>query len=64
MSQETDDSKESESGVLTLCAVKGCCPTVDFTDPNEVSLRDDHGGMVRLTRAEWAFLKQTVKKFD
>ncbi len=48
-----------EKGVVTLCATQGCCPTVDFTNPDEIVLRDDHGGKVKLTRAEWAELKQT-----
>lgn len=52
-------TSDVEKGVVTLCGVQGCCPTVDFTSPDEVVLRDDHGGTVKLTRAEWAELKQT-----
>lgn len=55
----SDEVDETETGVLTLCGVQGCCPTVDFTNPDEVVFKDDHGGMVRLTRAEWTELKQT-----
>ncbi len=55
---ETEDYESPEQGVITLCGVQGCCPTVDFTQADEVILRDDHGGQVRLTRAEWAELKQ------
>jgi hypothetical protein len=46
-----------EQGVVTLCGVQGCCPTVDFTNPQKVVLRDDHGGQVQLTPQEWAELK-------
>jgi hypothetical protein len=46
-----------EAGVVTLCGVQGCCPTVDFTDASKVTLKDDHGGQVVLTREEWSELK-------
>lgn len=46
-----------EQGTVKLCSVQGCCPTVDFTDPQKVVLKDDHGGQVQLTRAEWSELK-------
>jgi len=46
-----------EKGKVTLCGTSGCCPTVDFTDPNEVVFRDDFGGKVRLMREEWEELK-------
>ncbi len=46
-----------EIGKITLCGVQGCCPTVDFTDPEKVVLTDDHGGRVQLTKAEWQDLK-------
>lgn len=52
-------SKKSteEIGKVTLCGAQGCCPTVDFTNPEEVVFRDDFGGKVRLTRQEWEELK-------
>ena len=46
-----------ETGTLTLCGVQGCCPTVNFDNPEEVVIRDDHNGVVKLTRAEWGELK-------
>lgn len=46
-----------EKGVVALCAVQGCCPTVDFTNPQKVVLKDDHGGQVQLSRDEWEDLK-------
>lgn len=52
-------NQKPETGVLTLCGTQGCCPTVDFTNPNEVVFRDDHGGVVKLTRTEWSELKKT-----
>lgn len=48
---------EEEEGIVTLCAIRGCCPTIDFTNPNIVIIRDDLGGLVKLTRVEWAELK-------
>lgn len=48
----------TEQGVVTLCGVQGCCPTVDFTNPNEIVLRDDYGGKVQLTPVQWNELKQ------
>lgn len=50
-------NRTPEKGIVTLCGVKGCCPTVDFTDPTKVVLKDDHGGQVQLTQAEWTELK-------
>ncbi len=61
LKQETELPKP---GVLTLCGTKGCCPTVDFTNPNEVVFKDDHGGTVRLTQAEWKELKQFAKSSE
>ena len=46
--------------VVTLCGVQGCCPTVEFAE-DEVILRDDHDGQVRLTLDEWAELKELAK---
>ena len=46
-----------EMGMVKLCGVQGCCPTVDFTDPEKVVLADDFGGKVQLTREQWTELK-------
>ncbi|MFZ3073912.1 MAG: hypothetical protein WA093_02150 [Minisyncoccales bacterium] len=46
-----------EKGTVKLCGVNGCCPTIDFANPLKVTLRDDFGGMVRLTRDQWQDLK-------
>ena len=46
-----------EKGVVQLCGVLGCCPTVDFTDPTKIILKDDFGGQVQLTREQWVDLK-------
>jgi hypothetical protein len=50
-----------KKGVVTLCGVQGCCPTVDFNTPGEVHIKDDHGGHVKLTRDQWMALKQTAE---
>ena len=47
----------SEKGMVKLCGVQGCCPTVDFTNPKKSVLRDDLGGKVQLTRKQWGDLK-------
>jgi len=46
-----------EKGTVKLCGVQGCCPTVDFTDPTKVVMKDDFGGQVQLTREQWRELK-------
>lgn len=46
-----------EEGIVALCGVQGCCPTVDFTAVDKITLKDDHGGQVVLTREEWSELK-------
>ena len=42
-----------EKGTVKLCGVSGCCPTIDFTDPQKVILKDDFGGQVQLTQDQW-----------
>ncbi len=49
--------RTSEKGIVKLCGVQGCCPTVDFTDPQKVVLKDDFGGQVQLTQVQWQDLK-------
>jgi len=46
-----------EKGIVKLCGVQGCCPTIDFTDPQKVVLKDDFGGHVQLTQVQWQDLK-------
>ncbi len=46
-----------EQGVVMLCGTSGCCPSVDFTDPQKVILKDDFGGQVQLTPKQWGDLK-------
>lgn len=50
-------NKVPEKDVVTLCGTQGCCPTVDFTDPSTVVIRDDFGGSVKLTPEQWGELK-------
>jgi len=42
-----------EVGIIRLCGTQGCCPTVDFTSPRMVVLKDDFGGEVKLTSEQW-----------
>ncbi|MBI2984711.1 MAG: hypothetical protein HYY50_03740 [Candidatus Kerfeldbacteria bacterium] len=38
----------------TLCGVQGCCPTVEINhDSDEVTIADDFGGKVKLTKEQW-----------
>ena len=46
-----------EQGTIMLCGVQGCCPTINFTDPQKIVLKDDFGGQVQLTREQWQDLK-------
>ncbi len=46
-----------EVGTVKLCGVQGCCPTIDFTDPQKIVLKDDFGGQVQLTQDQWVDLK-------
>jgi len=49
--------RRSEMGRVRLCGVQGCCPTIDFTDPEKVVITDDFGGSVQLTHEQWTELK-------
>jgi len=51
-------------GMVKLCGVQGCCPTVDFTNPGKVVLADDFGGKVQLTREQWTELKTRFAQTD
>lgn len=48
--------------VLKLCFNATGCPTVEVND-NEgtVSIKDDNGGSVKLTKAEWAMAARDVQ---
>ena len=47
-----------EKGTIKLCGVHGCCPTIDFTNPEKILLKDDFGGQVQLTSEQWKDLKE------
>lgn len=55
---ESDFSEKKEDGVVMFCGDSGCCPSIDFTDPETVILKDDFGGKVRLTREQWSLFKK------
>jgi hypothetical protein len=46
-----------EKGIVRMCGVQGCCPTIDFTNPLKIVLKDDFGGKVQLTPDQWQDLK-------
>jgi hypothetical protein len=47
-----------EEGIVTLtCGGGDCCPTVDFTNPEKVVIKDDFGGQVELTQKQWGDMK-------
>ena len=52
-SQSSASQRVPEQGMVKLCGVAGCCPSVDFSNPEKVILKDDFGGQVELTRAQW-----------
>lgn len=56
--RELSPGESSEKGLVALCGDRGCCPTLDFSNPNKVILRDDIGGRVSLTREQWEDLKE------
>jgi len=48
---------------LTLCQ-KNCCPTVEFNaDAESVIIKDDNGGKVSLTTAEFKILLDQFREF-
>jgi hypothetical protein len=61
---KTTDDEEACKGirVYTLCGVSGCCPTVEVNhDIKEIVLKDDFGGVVKLTIDEWHSAMEQVK---
>lgn len=50
----------TDKGILKLCCAVHGCPSVDFTDPSAVVLKDDFGGVVRLSKDEWELLKSHI----
>ncbi|MDQ7814638.1 MAG: hypothetical protein RDU25_02450 [Patescibacteria group bacterium] len=54
---KTEATATTQQDIVTLsCGVQGCCPTVDFTEKESVTIRDDFGGCVKLTAAQWQAL--------
>ena len=51
-------TKRIELREVVLCGTSGCCPTVTFND-NEVVIKDDFGGLVKLTDEQFKELKKT-----
>lgn len=55
----SENQKKPERGVIKLCGVQGCCPTIDFTEPNKVVIKDDFNGRVELSTEQWKELKSS-----
>ncbi|MDO8617324.1 MAG: hypothetical protein Q7N87_00285 [Candidatus Uhrbacteria bacterium] len=50
---------ETKRKIVTLnCGVEGCCPEVEFIENGEIEIRDDCGGKVKLTKAQWDHLQR------
>ncbi len=47
---------------LVLCPDCCYCPEVEFQESNEVVIRDDTGGAVRLPKSSWNALVTFVKE--
>ena len=56
---ETPSNNPSAQRIIRLCGVQGCCPTVEI-GPQDVILRDDFGGVVKLTLSQWNDLRKIV----
>jgi hypothetical protein len=50
----------NDGATVTLCGVQGCCPTLNYIEGG-VELKDDFGGKVKLSSAEWGELVEGVK---
>ena len=50
--------------VYTLCHIdQNCCPTVTVGD-NDVTIKDDFGGEVKMTREQFSILSDGIKSGD
>lgn len=48
--------------IVNLCGKgKGCCPTI-AVNSEEVTIEDDFGGKVKLTKEEFEILKTKIKQ--
>jgi hypothetical protein len=56
-----EEKHEEGRRIIPLCSAHGCCPTAELT-ADGVILRDDHEGVVRLTRDEWLRFLAKVKR--
>lgn len=57
----TDGQTNPRKVVHTLCAVQGCCPTVEVDlDADRITIRDDDGGTVTLTQEQWRIATSKV----
>lgn len=54
---KTEEAATTRQDIVILsCGVQGCCPTVDFSEKESVTIRDDFGGCVKLNAAQWQAL--------
>lgn len=44
--------KEENVTRIKLCGVQGCCPTIEI-HRDKVTITDDYGGKVNLTKKQW-----------
>lgn len=48
--------------IVALCGVQGCCPTVEIKG-EDVLIKDDFGGIVRMNKGQWtSIVKQSLKR--
>jgi hypothetical protein len=55
---KTKQVPETKNNKVRSCGVIGCCPTIDFTDPQNITLKDDFGGQIRITNKQWEWLRK------
>lgn len=51
---------DADPTIVTMCGVQGCCPQA-VIKTSEVTITDDHGGKITLTRAEFAELGKIAR---
>ncbi|MDK2948886.1 MAG: hypothetical protein PWQ56_51 [Patescibacteria group bacterium] len=58
------EEKNKKTRITVLnCGVQGCCPTVKILGEN-VSIIDDYGNKVKMTKKQWDYFVVQYRKMD